>query len=75
MNQPVLNKEISPLAIMKKKAMVKKSKIELIPPKKVVNLLISRIFQFFGAKSSSLSILSVDIDSKGPSLIRLVNRT
>src|SRR5665647_197705 len=52
--------------------MVTKSNTELIPPKNLAKRPISFRFQFLGFVNSPSSTLSVEIDSKGPSLIRLV---
>ena len=74
-NQQVLNNGMLDPTKISVRAIVMKSKTELITPKNLAKLPIRSTFQFLGLTSSSLSTLSVEIDSKGQSLIRLVRST
>src|SRR4030042_6242482 len=71
-NQQVLNRAMLDPTRSKVRLMVTKSNRKLIPPKNLAKRPISFMFQFLGLVNSPSSTLSVEIDSKGPSLIRLV---
>src|SRR4030042_4731096 len=71
-NQQVLNNAMLDPTRTNVRIMVTKSNTELIPPKNLAKRPIIFMFQFLGLVNSPTSTLSVEIDSKGPSLIRLV---